>query len=291
MSANFLMIIKSVIMGIVEGITEFLPISSTAHLKIVGFFINFVPGAVPKSLYTKAYVDMYGVVIQLGAILAIVVLYWDKIIKSLKNLAPDKWGFRLWFNIILAMIPSAVIGILVKKALEKQIMDNLLAISAAMIVGGILLLVIENKYRRRSGVSKIENVKGKQSLLIGTFQCLALWPGMSRSASTIMGAWLAGLDTSCAAEFSFFLAIPTMLGASLLEGRSFMKTIKATGEHFQNIQIIVLAVGFLVSFLVALVVVDKFIAFLKKRPMRVFSVYRILAGTILLVLVLSGIIV
>lgn len=287
MSVNFLIIIKSIIMGIVEGITEFLPISSTAHLKIVGYFINFIPGAYPGTLYTKSYVDMYGVIIQLGAILAIIVLYWNKIFDSLKNLAPNKWGFKLWLNIIVAMIPSAVIGIIVKKALEEKVMDNLLAIAFAMIVGGILLLLVENRFRNKSGISKIENVKGRQSLLIGAFQCLSLWPGMSRSASTIMGGWIAGLDTSCSAEFSFFLAIPTMLGASLLEGRSFLKAAAKSGESLQSIQIIVLAVGFLVSFLVALVVVDRFIAFLKKRPMRVFSFYRIVVGIILVILILT----
>lgn len=288
MSVNFLIIVKSIIMGIVEGITEFLPISSTAHLKIVGYFINFMPGAYPSTLYTKSYVDMYGVVIQLGAILAIIVLYWNKILDSLKNLAPTKWGFKLWLNILVAMIPSTVIGLLVKKAIEEKIMDNLYPIALAMIVGGILLLVVENKYRKRSGISKIENVKGKQSLLIGAFQCLSLWPGMSRSASTIMGGWIAGLDTSCAAEFSFFLAIPTMLGASLLEGRSFMKAAAVSGQSLQAIQIVVLAVGFIVSFLVALVVVDRFIAFLKKRPMRVFSIYRIVVGAILVMLILTN---
>lgn len=287
MSPNFVIILKSIVMGIVEGITEFLPISSTAHLKIVGAIINFNPGASPVNLYTKAYIDMFEVVIQLGAIIAIVILYWDKILKSFKNFG--QWGYKLWLNIIIAMIPSAIIGIAFKKKID-VIMDKMIPISAAMIVGGFLLLIVENKFRHRKGIKKIEDVKGGQSLLIGFFQCLSLWPGMSRSASTIMGAWIGGLETSAAAEFSFFLAIPTMLGASLVSTRSYFKATKLSGEHLMNIQIVALVVAFIVSFLVALIVVDGFIAFLKKRPMKVFSMYRIFAGAIILILALIGIV-
>lgn len=288
MSPNILIILKSIIMGIVEGITEFLPISSTAHLKIVGAFIKFNPGAYPRNLYTKAYIDMFDVVIQLGAIIAIVVLYRKKILESFKNL--NGWGLTLWLNIIVAMVPSAIIGLAFKKKID-VIMDKILPISIAMIVGGFLLLIVEKKYRHRRGVKNIENVKGGQSLLIGLFQCLSLWPGMSRSASTIIGAWLGGLETPAAAEFSFFLAIPTMIGASLVSTKSYFKTIKITGEHLMGIQVVALAVAFVVSFIVALVVVDSFIAFLKKKPMRVFSMYRIIAGVIILALSLTGVLV
>lgn len=270
-----LLLIKAVIMGIVEGITEFLPISSTGHLIIAGEIINF-----KDPLYPKAYVDMFLIVIQLGAILAIVVLYWDKIFKSLKNLKPGGWGFKLWLNIFVAFLPSAIVGLLLHKIIEKKLFGTVPVI-AAMIFGGLLLIVIENKYRRRFKIRDMDDINLGQAFRIGCFQCLSLWPGMSRSASTIMGAWISGLNSVAAAEFSFFLAIPTMIAASGLE---------LVGANYSNIttaQIIALALGFLVSFIVALLVVEKFVGFLKKKPMRIFGVYRILAGILLGILVIT----
>lgn len=269
MSANLIFLFKAIIIAIVEGITEFLPISSTGHMIIVGHFINF----------TGTYANFFEVVIQLGAILAIVVLYWKKISESLqpKNLFNvNKSGFKLWFNIAIAFIPAAVIGLIFKKKIDKYLF-NTLTVAIALIVGGILLYIIENKFRKNNRTRDIDDVRPMQSLKIGIFQCLSLWPGMSRSASTIMGGWVSGLSTPAAAEFSFFLAIPTMIAASGLD------MIKDR-PHMTSIEIIALVVGFVVSFLVALLVVEKFINFLKKRPMRVFAIYRIFLGIILLAL-------
>ena len=275
MSASIIFLLKTFIIGIVEGITEFLPISSTGHMIIVGHVINFV-GQGDTGLYSKAYIDMFEVVIQLGAILAIVVLYWNKIWNSLKNLMPGQWGFKLWSNMVIAMIPSTIIGLAFKKKIDLYLMDNVLAVAVAMIVGGALLVFVENKYRKKAKIKDIDDANMKQSFLIGVFQCLSLWPGMSRSASTIMGGWIVGLDGVAAAEFSFFLGIPTMFGATLL-------SVKKSGiTTMDNMQVIGLAIGFLVSFIVALAVVDKFIGFLKKKPMRVFAVYRIVVGIALL---------
>jgi len=268
---EFILIIKAVAIGIVEGITEFLPVSSTGHMIIVGNFINFT-----APTYPKAYIDMFEVVIQLGAILAIVVLYWDKIFTSLKNLAPGKWGFKLWLNIFVAFLPSAVIGLLLHSKIEEKLF-NPVTVAAALIFGGFLMIYFENKYRRGNKTKNIEDVNIKQAFKIGCFQCLALWPGMSRSASTIMGAWISGLNNVAAAEFSFFLAIPTMVAAS---GLSLVKT----SISMNTMQVIALVIGFVVSFLVALLVVDKFINFLKRKPMRVFAIYRILIGAIILIL-------
>lgn len=273
---NFLFIFKAVIMGIVEGITEFLPVSSTAHLIIVGHIMHF-------NSDTNGFSKMFEVVIQLGAILAIIVLYWDKIWNSFKNLSPKKWGFKLWLNIVIGCIPAAVLGLLFNKKIDALLMDNIAAVAGAMVVGGILLIVVEKNFRKKFKTFDIESVNLRQAFTIGCFQCLALWPGMSRSASTIMGGWIAGLNSAASAEFSFFLSIPTMIGASLL------KLAKANWAAYDTTQIIALCIGFLISFLVAIPVVEKFIDFLKKRPMRVFSVYRIFVGIILMILVISKI--
>lgn len=275
-----MLILKAIIIGIVEGITEFLPISSTGHMIIVGQFIGFNGVA-----YDKAYIDMFLVVIQLGAILAIVVLYWNKISDSLrpKNLFDIKGsGFKLWLSILIAFIPAAIMGLLFSKKIDEKLMYAK-PVAYALIFGAILMIVLENKFRKGNTTGRIEDVSFKQALGIGVFQCFSLWPGMSRSASTIMGGWVGGLTTSAAAEFSFFLAIPTMIAASgykLLEHRVSMSSIET----------VALFVGFIVSFLVALVVVEKFINFLKKRPMRVFAIYRICVGSILLILAFSKII-
>ncbi|MBV7274980.1 undecaprenyl-diphosphate phosphatase [Clostridiaceae bacterium UIB06] len=268
---DFVLIFKAVIIGIVEGITEFLPISSTGHMIIVENLIKF-----KAPMYPKAYIDMFDIVIQLGAILAIVVLYREKIKDSLRNLSPGESGFRLWLNMLVAFIPSAVIGLLLHKTIEEKLF-NAVTVAFALVVGGILMIVMENKYRRGNPIRSIDNVNIVQAFKIGCFQCLSLWPGMSRSASTIMGAWVSGLNTVAAAEFSFFLAIPTMVAAS---GYSLLK-LKIS---MSSAQIVALIVAFVVSFIVALVVVEGFVNFLKRKPMRIFAIYRILIGIIILVL-------
>ncbi|ADK13704.1 MULTISPECIES: undecaprenyl-diphosphate phosphatase [Clostridium] len=274
---ELLFIIKAAAIGVVEGITEFLPISSTGHMIIVGNLINF-----KAPTYNGAYIDMFEVVIQLGAILAIVVLYWDKIFNSLKNLKPGKWGFKLWLTILVAFIPAAVLGLRFNDLIKSKLF-NPVTVACALVFGGFLMIYMENKYRKGNSTNTIENVNLVQAFKIGCFQCLSLWPGMSRSASTIMGGWVSGLTNVAAAEFSFFLAIPTMIAAS---GWSLIKV-----NVSMNIsQIIALAVGFIVSFIVALVVVEKFINFLKRKPMRVFAVYRIFIGAIILILYFAKVI-
>ena len=169
MSANLLFLLKTVIIAIVEGITEFLPISSTGHMIIVGHFINF----------TGEYATFFEVVIQLGAILAIVVLYWKKISESLKPnnlLVPGRPGFKLWLNMLIAFIPAAVIGLVFKKKIDKYLF-NTLTVAIAMIVGGTLLIIIENSFRKgRHATRDLESVSPMQALKIGVFQCLSLWP-------------------------------------------------------------------------------------------------------------------
>jgi len=268
-SIKMYLIIQAIIIGIVEGITEFLPISSTGHMIIVGHLINF----------KGPFANLFEVVIQLGAILAIVVLYREKIFGSLSKLAPGQSGFKFWLNIFLAFLPSAIAGFLLKDFIEEHLF-NTFTVSLGLIVGGILLYFMENKYRGRNHLNNVDYIHPWQALQIGCFQCLALWPGMSRSSSTIIGAWISGLSNVAAAEFSFFLAIPTMVAAS---GFSLLKTRVALSSP----EIVALIVGFVVSFIVALLVVEGFIGFLKKKPMRVFAFYRIVVGFIFLGLSLS----
>ncbi|EDK34710.1 undecaprenyl-diphosphate phosphatase [Clostridium kluyveri] len=274
---ELIFIIKAAIIGVVEGITEFLPISSTGHMIMVGDLINF-----KAPTYDKAYINMFEIVIQLGAILAIVVLYWDKIFNSLKNIKPGKWGFKLWVIILIAFLPSAVLGVIFNNLIQEKLFNSI-TVASALIVGGVLMIYMENKYRRGNSTKNIEDVNIFQAFKIGCFQCLALWPGMSRSASTIMGGWISGLTNVAAAEFSFFLAIPTMIAAS---GWSLIK-VKI---DMSIMQVIALSVGFIVSFLVALVVVEKFMNFLKRKPMRVFAIYRIFIGIIVLILTVTKVI-
>jgi undecaprenyl-diphosphatase len=276
---SLLLLFKSFIMGIVEGVTEFLPISSTGHMIIVGKFISF----------TGTFATLFEVVIQFGAILAIVVLFRKKLLESLKTLKPGGFGFKLWTCIIVALVPAGIVGLLDKKLLVNKVthvdyisqyMMNPLPVSLALIVGGIWMLYAEWKYRKAGKCMQLTDISYKQALAIGIFQCLAIvWPGFSRSASTIIGGWIMGLTTPIAAEFSFFLAIPAMFFASV--GDLATTKIKLTG-----IEIVSLIVGFVTAFFVALIVVKKFMEYLKHKPMKPFAIYRLIVGVLLIVLIL-----
>lgn len=269
MGTSLVLIIKSIILGIVEGITEFLPISSTGHMIIVGHFINF----------EGDFAKLFEIVIQLGAILSIIVLFRKKIFDSLKHLAPNGYGFKLWTAIIIAFIPSGVIGLLLHSKVEKLLMYPV-PVAGALLVGGLWMIYAESKYRNNNTTLKIEQVSYKQAFIIGLFQCLSiLWPGFSRSASTIIGGWIVGLSTVAGAEFSFFLALPTMIVAT---GYSLLKSTMT----LTSIEVLSLIVGFVVSFIVALFVVDKFINYLKQKPMKGFAYYRILVAIVILSLAL-----
>lgn len=282
---NIILILQSVILGIVEGITEFLPVSSTGHLIIFENLMGF-SGSNPH------YVEMYTYVIQLGAILAVVILYWRKIKDTLINFFPqkvgyEKSGFKFWFMIVIACIPGGIFGILLNDVADKYLLTPVV-VAITLFFGAIWMIYAEKKFRRNKPKNKVKgdelNVTPKQAIVIGLFQCLAIIPGMSRSASTIIGGWISGLSTVAAAEFSFFLAIPVMVGMSIL------KLIKVGGiAILSTIEIVSLAVGFGVSFLVALIVINKFINYLKKRPMRIFAFYRMAFAIIVLIAGFFGI--
>ena len=271
---TLLLVIKSIILGIVEGLTEFLPVSSTGHLVIFQNLINF-KGTNPQ------YVEMYTYVIQLGAILAVVILYWKKIKDTLINFFPkkvgyEKSGFRFWLMIVIACIPGGVFGILLDDVADKYLF-NPTSIAITLFIGGIAMIYAENKFRPNKLKKADLNITVRQAIIVGLFQCLAIIPGMSRSASTIIGGWVSGLSTVAAAEFSFFLAIPVMVGMSFLKILKIGGLFVLTGGEFLS-----LAVGFIVSFIVALGVINKFISFLKKKPMRIFAFYRMAFAIIVL---------
>jgi undecaprenyl-diphosphatase len=220
-------------------------------------------------------------VIQLGAILAVVILYWGKIKDTLINFFPQKVGyensgFKFWLVIFIACIPGGVLGILLDD-LAEQYLFTPISVALTLFLGGLWMIYAEKKFRDNKRKGQELKVTIKQAWIIGLFQCLAIIPGMSRSASTIIGGWVAGLSTVAAAEFSFFLAIPVMVGMS------FLKIMKVGGlSILTSTEIISLVVGFVVSFIVALIVIDKFITYLKKKPMKIFAIYRMIFALVLL---------
>ncbi len=272
---TMLLVIKSAILGIVEGITEFLPVSSTGHIVIFENLMGF-KGTNPN------YVEMYTYVIQLGAILAVVILYFGKIKDTVINFFPRKVGyensgFKFWFMIFIACIPGGILGVLFNDLADEYLFTPV-SVAITLFLGGIWMIYAEKKFRNNNIGEKELKVTARQALIIGLFQCLAIIPGMSRSASTIIGGWVSGLSTVAAAEFSFFLAIPVMVGMS------FLKLLKIGGfAVLSKVELISLTVGFIVSFGVALIVINSFISYLKRKPMINFAYYRMIFAVIVLV--------
>lgn len=269
---NLYLLLKVLLISVVEGVTEFLPISSTGHMILVGSLIHF----------QGPFADLFEIFIQFGAILAVVVLFRRKIIASLKALQPKQFGFRLWLSVLMAFIPAAVIGVILNKKIETYLFAPV-PIAVSLLVGGVALILLETHYQGKGKIEKPEDVPPGRGLAVGLFQCLSLWPGFSRSAATIMGGWVIGMTTAAAAEFSFFLAIPTMAAAS---GYSLLKA----GIKLNASEVAMLLIGFIVAFLVALAVVKRFIAYLQHKPLRYFAYYRIAVGVGILVLSLSHIV-
>ena len=237
------------------------------------------------------FVEMFVVVIQLGAIMAVVVLYWKKIKESIIEFfkfiftkgREGKKGFRFGINVVTASIPMAIVGVTFYDKIKSKFIPE--AVIVGFIVGGLLLLIVEKSFvGKKHKVDSIDSITPVQSLKIGILQLLCVWPGMSRSASTIMGGWIAGLSTPIAAEFSFFIAIPAMIGATGKDLFEFDYSIMTKALWSA------LITGFIVAFIVSIIVMKKFVDYLKKKPMKVFAVYRIVVGILLGVLVLTKII-
>ena len=267
-------ILKAILFGIVEGITEWLPISSTGHMILLDEFINL---NVSDNFY-----KLFEVIIQLGAILAVVVLYFNSIWPIKKNkknkLVFDNKTLNLWGKILVACLPAAVIGLLLDDWLDEHLYNSIV-VSLALIIYGVIFIVIESKNIGSRKTKKIEKITYKQSLLIGIFQLLALIPGTSRSGSTIIGGLLIGLERSVAAEFTFFLAIPVMAGASLLK---LAKYILKVGFVFSGLEIAILLVATITAFVVSILVIKFLMYYIRKHDFKVFGYYRIVLGIIVL---------
>lgn len=272
-------IIKSIILGIIEGITEWLPISSTGHLIIADEFI--------KLGMTDEFMEMFNVVIQLGAILAVVVIFWNKMwpftadkTKGYNYITKGNGLIKkdvmdMWFKVIAAMLPAAIVGIPFDNYFEKHF-HNWQVVSAALIAYGVLFIVIEkiNKSRKPK-VNSIPELSYKTALLIGCFQALSLIPGTSRSGSTILGAMILGVSRVAGAEFSFFLAVPVMFGASLIKLLKF-------GFTFTGMELAVLAVGTLTSFIVSIIAIKFLISYVRRHDFSLFGYYRIALGALVI---------
>ena len=282
-------LLKAVLFGIVEGITEWLPVSSTGHLILLNEFVRLN--------VSEEFGSMCDVVIQLGAILAVIVLFFHKLNPFAPSKSPveKKQTWDLWFKVVAAIIPSGVVGVLFDDWMDAHL-HNGIVVSIALIVYGIAFLLVEQRNNRGrfqkiagkdgptvifsipNAISDVHDITYKTALLIGIFQCLSLVPGTSRSGSTILGAILIGVGRSAGAEFSFFMAIPTMLGASAIKGLKFI----LSGVAVTGTEIGVLVVGSVVSFIVSMLVIKGLMEYVRKHSFAAFGVYRIVLGVIVL---------
>lgn len=261
-------LIKVIIIGIVEGITEWLPISSTGHMILVDEFL--------KLSMSDKFKEMFLVVIQLGAIMAIVILYFNKLNPfSKKNKENKKETFNMWLKIIIGVIPAGILGVLFDDFLDSHFY-NFPTVIFTLILYGILFIVVESKDNlKKQNIKTFKNLSYSTAFYIGMFQVLSLIPGTSRSGATIIGALLLGLSRSLAAEFSFFMSIPVMFGASLLKLRKF-------GLSFSGFEIFTLLIGMLVAFVVSIISIKFFMKYIKKKDFKIFGFYRIILGFILI---------
>lgn len=261
-------ILKAVILGIVQGITEWLPISSTGHMILVDEFLQLAG--------EEAFVELFLVVVQFGSILAVVLMYFNRLnpFSSKKSISERKETIDLWIKILIACVPAGVIGVLFNDLIKKWFF-NPVVISITLIIYGIGFIVIE-KQKKHPEVTRLNEITSVKALQIGVFQMLALIPGTSRSGATIMGSTLLGLSRKTASEFSFFLAIPVMFGASLLDLVRYEGTLV-----FSNI--IVLLVGMVVAFVVSVVAIKMLLSYIRKHSFEVFGYYRIILGIIVFI--------
>ena len=265
-------ILKAILFGIVEGITEWLPVSSTGHMILLDEFVSL---KVSPEFY-----EMFQVVIQLGAIGAVLVLFFHKLnpFSKRKNYKQKHNTWVLWIKVIVAVLPSAVLGVLLDDWMDAHLY-NYIVVAIMLILYGVAFLFVERlNEQREAKITSVNKIDYKTALLIGAFQCLSLIPGTSRSGATILGAILLGVSRSAGAEFSFFLAIPTMLGASLLKVLKFMlEGVKATGG-----EIVVLLIGTVISFIVSMLVIKALMDYVRKRNFALFGYDRIVLGFVVI---------
>ena len=254
---------QAIILAIIEGLTEFLPVSSTGHMII---------GTAIMGLKPDAFVKLFTIVIQLGTILSVFVLYFKRFFRS----------FGFYFKLIVAAIPASILGVLFNDKID-EMLESPMTVAVMLVVGGVFLLFVD-KWFNKPTVEDSDDISYAQAFKIGLFQCLALIPGTSRSASTIVGGMFEKLNRKAAAEFSFFLALPMMFGASAIKLLKFFKE----GHSFTSEEINLLVVGNIVGFIVAIVAIKSFIGYLTKHGFQIFGWYRIVVGLIIIALLLSG---
>lgn len=255
--------IEAIILAIIEGLTEFLPVSSTGHMII---------GTALMGLEPTAFVKLFTIVIQLGTILSVLVLYWKRFFKSLD----------FYYKLVVAAIPASILGLVLNDFID-SLLESPLTVAVMLVIGGIILLFVD-KWFNKPAIDNSDDISFKQAFIIGCYQCLALIPGTSRSASTIVGAMTQKLTRKAAAEFSFFLALPMMFGASLIKLIKFFKE----GHTFTGEEVNLLIVGNVVGFVVAIIAIKFFIGVLTKYGFKAFGWYRIVVGMVIIVMLLSG---
>lgn len=258
------------ILGIVQGITEFLPISSTGHMMIADKIIN------PQGI-SKTFKDSFMVIIQLGSILSVLVYFFKDLNPFVKEKEVFKEKINLWSKIVVGVIPAVIIGLLFDDKIEEIFFGNTTIIGVTLLLYGIFYLFSPQLEERGVRIKTIKEVSYKDALYVGLFQCLAVIPGTSRSGSTILGGLLLGLQKSVIAEFTFFLAIPTMFGAT------FLKLIKS-GFSFSGIEWLYIIFGFIVAFIVSLGAIKWLMGYIKRKSFRIFGIYRIIVGILILIL-------
>lgn len=264
---DFIELLKVIFLGIVEGITEWLPISSTGHLILVEEFV--------KLNFSQSYLDMFNVVIQLGAIMAVVVIYFHRLnpFSPKKTEKQKKMTLQLWVKVVIASIPAGVVGILFNDFIEEKF-NNSYVVATMLIVVGVLFIVIENRHKgRKPQITKISQMGVPVLIWIGVFQMLAMIPGTSRSGATIVGALALGVSRTAAADFTFFLAIPAMAGASLVKLRHF-------GFDFTGTELGLLLLGCVVSFVVSILAIKFLLKYIQNHDFKAFGYYRIVLGII-----------
>jgi len=263
MTLVILDIVKAIILGAVEGFTEFLPISSTGHLILINQFVSF----------DKQFTALFDIVIQLGAILAVVVFFWKKLWPFTKDKAKNKETWTIWFKTIVGVLPTIFFGALFGGIIEEKLF-NPWVVAIALLLGGMVILIVE-RFKKNPKIISTNSLSFKTAFFIGLIQCLSLIPGTSRSAATIIGAMLLGASRVVATEFSFFLAIPTMVAASAYSLLKYRAPLSLG-------QFSVLAVGFAASFLVALAAIRFFIHYIQKNNFKIFGWYRIVLGALII---------
>lgn len=270
-------IIKAIIFGVVEGVTEWLPVSSTGHMIILQ---DIMPLNVSEGFW-----KMFNVVIQLGAIMAVVLLFWNKLwpFKEVKGKKYLKMGtMKLWAKIVIACLPAAVVGIALDDFIDEHFYNPSM-VAAALIVVGVIFILIEGRfaYMKKTTVTKLSDITYKEALIIGVFQLLAaIFPGTSRSGATIIGGLMLGLSRKVAAEFTFFLAIPVMFGASLLKT---VKYLFAGGTAFTGLEVMILIIGIVTAFVVSIFVIGGLMNYIKKKNFMPFGWYRIALGIVVII--------